>query len=161
MRASGILFGALLCTGAVGRASCQVELLASGITQNTELRIRLADSTMLRGWFVAWQPGAILLNAMVRSSVHHLRLVPRTVALESVSAAWVRSGTRWKRGALVGAVIGAAGMATGFAIALQTQDPSSCSAGCWAEVLGIGTATGAALGGLVGYQFVIWRPLRF
>ena len=161
MRPPAFFAVSVLLAAVPGVGQSQAHPARSTVRPGSELRILLADSTVVRGRFGALQESAVSLNVIVRPSVTNAELVPRWIALDSILGAWVRTGTRWKLGAGVGAAVGAVLVTTGFYIGLQSQDPSSCSPGCWAAVTGTGALMGGVLGLLVGHQFVVWRLVSF
>ena len=159
MRVSSMFLPMLLSVTAAGRAVCQIEP-ARASTPGMELRLQLVDSTVLVGRVIAWEPRMLQLNEIDRRSVHDVRLVRRSLPMDSVAAAWLRSGTRWKLGGAVGGVVGASGMLLAVNVA-SGQDGASCSAWCYTSGAAVGAMAGALIGALVGYQVVVWQPVRF
>ncbi len=161
MRAMRSAAALLLCATASHLAVCQTRPTLLGVPPKAELRLQLLGSTMVVGRLVVLEPGRIRLNTIVRSGLTDSRLVARSVVLDSITAMWVRSGTRWKLGAGIGAAAGSAGLLLVVGIAAESQDGSRCSTWCWTSAAAGGALGGAFLGALVGHQFVVWRPVSF
>lgn len=161
MRSAALIVVVLAASAAVGHADGQVEPTPSALRPKTEVRLALTSSTVVTGRLVAWEHRQVILDEVVWLSASRSRLDRRSVATDSISAAWVRSGTRWKLGAAVGAAIGTVGMLVAGAFVLESQDGSSCNAACWMAAGAGGALIGGLAGALVGHQFVVWRPLRF
>lgn len=160
MRILPVLLVALVSTMAADRAAGQVQPVR-GTTPGVELRLQLVDSTVLIGRSIGWEPRRILLNEIVRPSVLEARLVHRTLATDSIAGVWLRSGTRWKLGGAVGGAVGAGGMLLAVNIASGQNGSSSCSAWCYTSGAAVEALAGALIGALVGYQVVVWEPVKF
>lgn len=160
MHARSLLAGAVLCTS-VTRAGLGQERTLRTVPPKTELRLLLVDSSIVAGRLTALEQTTIRLNMVVRPTLTESRLVARTLALDSVAAAWARAGTRWKVGAGAGAVLGMASMLVATAAAVEPADGPRCTVWCWTSAAVGGGVAGALLGALVGHQFVVWKPLRF
>jgi hypothetical protein len=121
----------------------------------TYVRALLRDSTRTHGSLVDVTSEAILLRRLV--GANEVRVVDRSVPLDSVMKVWRRAGSRWSIGALTGVGIGAFGALITGAVATSTQDRGSCGGGCWATIVAIGAGTGGLLGALIGHQIARWE----
>jgi hypothetical protein len=153
VRITPLLLTACLCAGVTVRGDAQAE-------RNARHRVLLVDSTVLQGRLVAWEANGMVLSRIVRPTSSESELVQRVLPLDSIAAAWVRSGTHWKQGGVIGTVVGAVGAVGVGLVTLETQDGSSCDTWCWTSATAAGAAAGALLGAFVGHQFGVWRPLR-
>lgn len=161
MRVTPLVVAAVLCCIASRPGMSQVGPTLAKVQPNTHLRIQLVDSTFVVGRLLALEQRRLLLRTIVRTSVTEGQVEERAVGLDSIVGAWVQSGTRWKLGAGMGAVIGASGMLVAIAMALESEGGSSCDGWCWTSGAAVGALAGALIGGLIGQQFVVWRPVRF
>jgi hypothetical protein len=163
MRLTPLLINAVLSAILARTGVGQVQPTLAELQPNTKLRIQLVDSTTVKGHLLGLEGGHVRLRTTVRVSVGEgwVKDQDRQILLDSLAAAWVSTGTRWEFGAGLGAVVGAMGMFVAVEVAEAASDDPPCSAWCWTEALALGAGAGAVLGGLVGHQFVVWRPLSF
>jgi hypothetical protein len=161
MRILASLLCIVLSVTAPRAGLCQAERPLSALPPKTEIKVQLLDSTTVVGRLRALEQRRLLLRAVVRPSATRAYFDDRTVPLDSVAGAWVRSGTRWKRGGVIGAAMGAAAMLIYLRIDLDMQDGSHCHVGCWIAAPLFGASFGAPVGFLVGHQFTVWKPLSF
>lgn len=161
MRVAPIFLFALLCAVAAPPATGQLDSALATVPYHARLRLQLLDSTIVIGRMLTHEQQRVVLRTVIRTSISEGRLENRSVILDSIAGAWIHSGTRWKRGAAVGAGIGAAAMLLLVRIELDVQDGSSCNVLCWAASAGFGAVFGGLWGALVGYQFIVWKPLTF
>lgn len=125
----------------------------------TEIRLELPGGEILRGRLTRYDAATLSVRRINRGRGHPPFREVRIVALDSIVHSWRYDGNHWKAGALVGAAVGAMGMAM-FASG-PASDEWSCNAGCWAVAEGIGIVFGGGIGYLVGHAIPVWRPHRF
>ena len=158
MQVTWLLLAAVLLAAADRPAFSQVRPALEAVPPKTQMKLQLLDSTFIVGRLAALDETRIRLNTIVRPTATDSRLVPRTVALDSVTRAWVAEGTHWRRGAVVGALIG-----TVLIYALQHMgDDPRCGPVEWRCVANgviVGGLPGALLGYAGGRQAIRWRVL--
>jgi hypothetical protein len=123
----------------------------------TQLRVLLRDSTRTYGRLIEATPETIALRRLV--GANEIKVVDRTIPVDSVLTVWRGAGTRWGIGALIGAI---AASTVVMVAASQGGDRSGepCDVGCWASSVGILStvaAIGGLLGGLIGHGIVHWE----
>ena len=161
MRVAPIFPLALLCAVAARPAAGQLDSVLATVPHRARLRLQLLDSTIVIGRMLTHEQQRMVLQTVVRTGISEGRFEERSVVVDSIAGAWIHSGTRWKRGSAIGGAIGASAMLLWMRIDLDLQDGSSCNVLCWTAGAGFGAIFGGLWGALVGYQFVVWKPLTF
>jgi hypothetical protein len=115
--------------------------------------VLLRDSTRAHGRLIEATPDALSLRRLV--GANDVKVIDRTLPLDSVQTIWRRAGTRWRTGAFVGVGAGILGMIVAVGAASDYDDPP-CDERCFLGGLLAGV-TGGLLGALVGYQFIRWE----
>jgi hypothetical protein len=150
-----------LCVTLSDVGVCQAQPTWAELRPDTKLRLQLLDSTRVAGRFLGSEQGYVRVRTTVRTSVREgwVRDQDRQILLDSLAAAWIKSGTRWKLGAVLGAPVGAVGTVIAGVITLESQDGSSCDAWCWTSAVAVGTLGGALLGAIAGHLVPVWKPV--
>jgi hypothetical protein len=161
MRVTPLMLSLALCASAAGPAAAQVGPAQppSMLPENALLRLQLADSSIVTGRLLAWETQQIHLHEIVRRSVTDARLVRRAVPHDSVARAWVREGSYWKRGAILGLVAGTVSMFVTLHVAVDELECGPAKWKCVWSSVGVGGLPGAALGALIGGGTIRWRLL--
>lgn len=141
-----------------GRAALAQHLPEWRLPRGRQVRLQLADSSVVVGRLVETQSDRVVLRMIVRPGKPFSYFLDRDIAVDSIARAWVHRGTHWRRGALIGA--GAGLLAMFVAVAATLDYETHCDASCWLEGAGIGLGAGGLIGAFVGYQFPMWRPAR-
>ena len=162
MHARSALIVVALCVTLSDVGVCQAQPTWAGLRPDTKLRLQLVDSTRVTGRFLGSEEGYLRVRTTVRTSVGEgwVRDQDRQILLDSLAAAWIKSGTRWKLGAVLGAPLGATGLLIATAIADESQDDPPCDSWCWTSAAAVGALGGGLLGALVGHLVPVWNPVR-
>lgn len=113
------------------------------------LRLERVDGTRAAGQVIALTDSTVALRRWIAVTARGTVYDTLAFRLDSVSHAWIRVGTDWQRGAVIGAGIGA-----GLGLAGLALDRTGGQAGT-AVVLAV---LGGTLGGLIGGTASRWEP---
>ena len=105
MRVTPIFPLALLCAVAARPAAGQLDSVLATVPHRARLRLQLLDSTIVTGRLLTHEQQRVVLRTVVRTGISEGRFEDRAMTLDSISGAWIHSGTRWKRGSAIGAAI--------------------------------------------------------
>jgi hypothetical protein len=136
------------------------------VLQNaSRIRVEFVDQRRLEGVFQELTPTHLLLRAIVRPTVQRAHFADLEVPRDSLSRIWVRDGSHWKLGALVGGTaLGLAGFGIGMKFKGDSDTPSCsehavpCVAGATAGFGLVGAVTGGLLGAVIIRWRLVWPP---
>jgi hypothetical protein len=120
----------------------------------TQVRVLLRDSTRTHGTLTEITTATMSLRRLV--GTNEVKVVDRTIPLDSVLKVWQRAGTRWRTGALVGAGVGVVATLVALEEVSKTEEGVSCHGNCAVGML-VASAVGGLLGGVIGHQVVRWE----
>jgi len=138
----------------------QVDTTIQTMLQNaSRIRVEFTDRRRFDGVFQELTPTQFRFRAIVRPTVQRAYFADLDVPRDSLSRIWVRSGSHWQLGALVGAAaLGLTGFALGMAFKDDLDTPcSSNPSGCVAQATAVAATAGALTGGLLGAVIPRWR----
>jgi hypothetical protein len=122
------------------------------------IRVELADHRAFDGAFRELTPTGFRFRAIVRPNVQEAYFAEMQVPRDSLSRIWVRSGSHWRIGAVIGGVtLGLMGFAAGMTFEGDTDTPGCSGGGCVIGATALFGAVGAVAGGLLGAVFPRWR----
>ena len=151
----------LVLAAAVGLpAQAQTPLAAQPIDSGALVRIRTLSGSAVRGrLFNRLEPSSSHLQLCIypgRSCTQPSDERVRTFATADISRIDIAAGSRWRTGALIGALLGAASGSLGHAFA-EDSDAHSGPVAPEAQFLIIGALGGALWGAIFGAGFDAWR----
>jgi hypothetical protein len=129
------------------------------------IRVEFADQRRVDGTFQQLTPTQLRFRAIVRPTVQSAYFADLEVLRDSITRIWVRAGSHWKTGAIVGATaLGASGFYLGmkFKDDTDTPDCSNQPVKCVAGTTLVGVLAGGIAGGLFGAVLerwsLVWPP---
>jgi hypothetical protein len=135
-------------------AQAQIDsAIVTALRDARRIRVELTDRGRLQGVFYDLAPTHLGVRVIVRPTIHESYFADRLVTRDSLARIWVRDGSHWRTGALVG---GAAFGVVGFILGMKFH-PSCGGAACVGGATVWGGGLGAVSGGLLGTLFIRWR----
>jgi hypothetical protein len=124
----------------------------------SRIRVAFTDGTNLEGQFRALTPTHLAFRAIVRPTVQRAYFAEVAAPHDSLSRIWVRDGSHWQIGALVGGLgLGLFGFAVAMAFVGDLDSPGCDGYGCVVGATAGFGAVGAVAGGLFGALVIRWR----
>lgn len=143
------------------RAHARVDTsLAAALQHASRIRVQLAGQRRFEGSFQELTPTHLRFRAIVRPTVQRAYFADLNVARESISRLWVRDGSHWRIGALVGGLaLGLIGFGVAMAFVGDSDTPGCSGPACVVGATAVFGAAGAVGGELVGTLVIRWRPV--
>lgn len=142
------------------RGRSQTRLWPFALLNAQRIRVESLDRRRLEGVFQELAPAHFRFHAIVHETRANTYFADFEVPRDSLSRIWVRNGTHWRTGALIGAAtLAVVGLGAGMAykgdpnVTYCLEHPGGCVAGATLT----GAVSGAIVGGLLGALVVRWR----
>jgi hypothetical protein len=156
-----LLFGGLLFAATTPSGAQQLpRLVVDSLQIGTRLRVRTETGRLFQGILRGRDQDALTIKPDFDIVLGRAPDTTWTFARDQLAAGWANTGTRWKRGATLGLIIGAAaGAVAGLALGMYPEDPvPERAAPLGAVVVGL---AGGAIGAAIGAHVRVWTPLEF
>lgn len=154
-----VIANLLLSVGMPAGAQEGRGLALDSVALGARLRVHTSAHERLQGFLRVRNPHVLHLEADFSIGLGHTPDTTWTVARDRIVAAWTNTGTRWKKGAIWGLIIGAAaGAVAGTYVGLLPDDQLPL----YGALVGAGTVAvaGGAIGGAIGAFVRVWKPLQ-
>lgn len=130
------------------------------VAVGARVRVQTVAMERYQGFLRALTPELLRIKADFDIGLGRAPDTTRTISRANVRRAWVHTGSRWKKGAKLGALIGlAAGAVAGCFVGLIPEDHvCELVAPVGAGVVGL---AGGVAGAAIGAHIRVWTPLEF
>ena len=155
-----LLFGSLLFAATAPAAAQQLpHSVLDSLPIGTRLRVRTETGGLFQGILRGRDQDVLTIKPDFDIALGRAPDTTWTFARDRLTAGWANTGTRWKRGATLGLLVGAAaGAVAGLALGLYPEDGApERAAPLGAVVVGL---TGGAIGAAIGAHVRVWTPLE-